>query len=193
VGQELALDAAAVDDPRAMSQPVDLGRLFDRCHRRLYALARRMSRDFEESRDLVQEAFLRAARRIDAVPQGASEAEAWLVRVLVNLCKDRQRRRVVREHHTRETAPQEASAGHEGPFVARATVRAALATLSARRRACVVLHHLEDLSVREVSELLGLQPVTVRWHLSAARRQLARWRERQRQRFAPGGGERHDR
>lgn len=193
VGRELALEAVLAEEARPVSPPVDLGPLFDRCHRRLYALACRMSRDAEESRDLVQEIFLRAARRIDAVPPGAAQAEAWLVRVLVNLCKDRRRRQAVRQHHARETAPQAPAANPEGPSVARATVQTALATLSARRCACVVLHYLEERSVREISELLGLQPVTVRWHLAAARRELARWRERQARALVPIGDERHGR
>ena len=194
VERELTLEMATLEDARPVRQPAELGPLFDRCHRRLYALARRMTHDPEDARDLVQEAFLRAARRIDALPRVAAEAEAWLVRVLVNLCKDRQRRLTVRKRHAGEVArPQATTTDAEAPCVARATVRAALATLPPRRRACLVLHELEQLSVREVAELLGLKPVTVRWHLSAARRQLARWRERQAQRPFPDGDARHDR
>ncbi len=167
-----------VDDARPLNEPVELGRLFDRCHRRLYTLARRMSHDSEDSRDLVQETFLRAARRVASVPTVGSEAEAWLVRVMINLCKDRQRRLVVRQRYARDVAPKVATEDPEAPSVARATVRAALATLPPQRRACIVLRELEGLSVQEVSQVLGLQAVTVRWHLSAARRQLARWRER---------------
>ncbi len=167
-----------VDDARPLNGPVELGPLFDRCHRRLYTLARRMSHDSEDSRDLVQETFLRAARRVASVPRADGEAEAWLVRVLINLCKDRQRRLVVRQRYARDVAPKAATEDPEAPSVARATVRAALATLPPKRRACIVLRELEGLSVQEVSQVLGLQAVTVRWHLSAARRQLARWRDR---------------
>jgi DNA-directed RNA polymerase specialized sigma24 family protein len=39
-----------------------LGTLFDVHHQRLYRLARRMSRSTDEARDLMQDAFLRAAR-----------------------------------------------------------------------------------------------------------------------------------
>jgi RNA polymerase sigma-70 factor (ECF subfamily) len=181
-----------VQESGASARP-ELGPLFDRCHRRLYALARRMSHDSEESHDLVQETFLRAARRIDSVPRVASEAEAWLVRVLVNLCKDRQRRLRVRQRHALENRPPEPARDAEAPWVARATVEAALATLPPRRRACLVLRELEQLTVREVSELLGLKPVTVRWHLSTAYRQLERWRERHAKAPAPKEAQSDDR
>jgi RNA polymerase sigma-70 factor (ECF subfamily) len=150
-----------------------LGRLFDAHHQRLFRLARRLSSDAEEARDLVQETFLRAARRPAAVPEGDSSGEAWLVRVLVNLCRDRFRRLSVR-HESRSAlaAPSTAQDPAEAA-VARASVAGALARLPARRRAVVVLAELEELPTVEVARLLGMAKVTVRWHLAAGRKQLA--------------------
>jgi RNA polymerase sigma-70 factor (ECF subfamily) len=153
-----------------------IGDLFDRHHQRLYGLARRLSSDREEAKDLVQEAFLRAARRPRAVPAEDHRAEAWLVRVVVNLCRDRYRRLAVRRRpdvvarirsHSVPTSP-------EARAVARASVETALATLEPRRRAVIVLRELEGLSVAEVARILCMNPGTVRWHHSAGRKQLAR-------------------
>jgi RNA polymerase sigma-70 factor (ECF subfamily) len=58
--------------------------------------------------------------------------------------------------------------------VARVAVQKALAQLSPRRRAVVVLHELDGRTAAEIARLLGLTPVTVRWHLHAARRDLKR-------------------
>ncbi|HYO12691.1 MAG TPA: RNA polymerase sigma factor [Thermoanaerobaculia bacterium] len=150
-----------------------LARLFDEHRDRLFRLARRLSSDREEARDLVQETFLRAARRPAAVPEGSQAGEAWLVRTLVNLCRDRYRRLGVRSRE-RERLVQEVETPHpEEAAVARAAVRAALERLSPRRRAVTVLHELEGTPVREVARLLGISEVTVRWHLLAARRELA--------------------
>jgi len=168
--------SAILDRPRPQTATDRLARLFDAHHERLFRLARRLSSDREEARDLVQEAFLRAARQPSAVPEGEQPEEAWLVRTLVNLCRDRYRRLGVRSRaaveirrEERETAPRHP----EEAAVARATVQAALARLSPRRRAVVVLHELEGVAVREVARLLGVAEVTVRWHLLAARRDLA--------------------
>lgn len=151
-----------------------LARLFDAYHERLFRLARRLAADREEARDLVQEAFLRAARRPGSIPAGDQPGEAWLVRTLVNLCRDRHRRVAVRSRAHAALARAEGDRGRmESAVVARATVQAALERLSPRRRAVVVLHEIEGTPVREVARLLGVAEVTVRWHLLAGRRELA--------------------
>ena len=157
-----------------MSDDDRLVGLFDAHHERLHRLARRLSRSREEASDLVQETYLRAARRIGTVPQGTAREEAWLVRVIVNLCRDAWRRAKVRgsEEPIADDHAVESS-GPEDVVVARATVQAALATLSPRRRAVIVLHELEERPVKEIAGLLGVSQVTVRWHLAAARKQLA--------------------
>ena len=151
-----------------------LGSLFDVHHQRLYRLARRMSRSGDEARDLVQDTFLRAARAPGAVPSGASAEEAWLVRVLVNLCRDRWRQTANRDRLDRATAPTRIeSTDPEAALVARSVVWHALATLHPRRRAVLVMHELEGSPVEVIARTLGVTSVTVRWHLSKGRRQLA--------------------
>jgi RNA polymerase sigma-70 factor (ECF subfamily) len=163
---------AGIDEPAPAER---LGRLFDAHHQRLYRLARRMTGDAEEGRDLVQEAFLRAARRPASIPWPEAAAEAWLVRVVVNLCRDRHRRRGVREARRHRLPRPLAGAEPESTALARATVEAALSRLSPRQRAVVLLRELEDRPTAEVARLLGLTRVTVRWHLAQARKTLARW------------------
>lgn len=167
--------AVAVPDADADTASERLAALFDAHHRRLYIVARRLSADAEDARDLVQEAFLRAARTLSSVPRGASAEEAWLVRVLINLARDRWRRAANRRRldaAAHATAP--APVDPEAPFVARSVVWDALNSLSPRRRAVLVLHELEGQSVAEISRLLGVTSVTVRWHLSKGRREMVR-------------------
>jgi len=153
-----------------------IGALFDRHHERLYRLARRMSGDPEEARDLVQEVFLRAARRPRKIPIDTGAGEAWLVTVMVNLCRDRHRRRVVRDRARTALGPGTTERSDpESAAVARATVRKALRRLTPKRRAVIVLHELEGEPIARIAPLLGMAQVTVRWHLSLGRRELAKW------------------
>src|SRR5262245_8923238 len=120
-----------------------LGTLFDAHHQRLYRLARRLSGSADEARDLVQDTFLRAARAPASVPAGPAAEEAWLVRVLINLCRDRWRQTANRERLDRSTAPRGIhTADPEAALVARSVVWTALATLDPRRRAVLVMHEL---------------------------------------------------
>lgn len=155
-----------------------LASLFDAHHRRLWRLARRLVDEAEEAHDLVQDAFLRAARHRASLPLDDAGAEAWLVRSLVNLCHDRRRRRRVRRERRDEAlaapgALPAAAPDPEGAAVARATVERAMATLPPRRRAVLLLHELEGLPAARIAQLLGIGRVTVRWHLAKARADLA--------------------
>jgi RNA polymerase sigma factor (sigma-70 family) len=150
--------------------------LFDTHHQRLYRLARRLAASADEARDLVQETFLRVARRPEVVPRGASGEEAWLVRVLVNIARDGWRRRAVQRGYRERHAGAEATGRVPSPedaFIARRTVWTALLQLDPRRRAVMVLHELEGVAPPDIARLLGVAAVTVRWHLSRGRRELA--------------------
>jgi RNA polymerase sigma-70 factor (ECF subfamily) len=163
--------------PIAISgSPADrLAALFDTHHDRLYRLARRLVPTADEARDLVQETFLHVARAPMSVPHGCPDEEAWLVRVLVNIRRDQWRKAAVRKQHWDELKrPPEIGAHEEDALVARAAVWTALDALAPRRRAVIVMHELEGLDVSEIGVLLGISAVTVRWHLSKARRELAR-------------------
>src|SRR5687768_12071786 len=93
---------ALLDRTDSVTDTDRLAELFDSHQRRLFQLALRLCSDREEARDLVQEAFLRAARQPRAVPGGEPAGEAWLVRTLVNLCRDRYRRLAVRSRARQE-------------------------------------------------------------------------------------------
>jgi RNA polymerase sigma-70 factor (ECF subfamily) len=152
-----------------------LGTLFDIHHPRLFRLARRLSRSADEARDLVQETFLRAARSPGSIPAGEA-AEAWLVRVLVNIQRDEWRRQSAKKRLDPEgeaEAARPVAPDSEAAFVAKSTVWRALERLAPRRRAAIVMYELEGVTIPAIARQLGVSAVTVRWHLSMGRRELA--------------------
>jgi RNA polymerase sigma-70 factor (ECF subfamily) len=161
---------AAPDDDSAER----LAALFEGHHQRLYRLARRLSRSPDDARDAVQDAFVRAAQKLASVPRGSASEEAWLVRVLVNICRDRWRQLANRNRlDARERAWPAATPSDEARLVAHNTVWRALEKLPVRRRAVLVMYELEGMPVASISRALGIHPVTVRWHLSRGRNELA--------------------
>ncbi len=168
---------------RAVALPVDqmdgqrrdrLADLFD-CHEdRLYRLARRLTASADEARDLVQDTFFKAARSLQSVPEGPASEEAWLVRVLVNIRRDDWRKTSVRRRAAAKLRAEPASypSSLESALIAKRAVWAALDRLHPRRRAIVVMHEIEGMSHGAVGACLGVSALTVRWHLSMARREL---------------------
>jgi RNA polymerase sigma-70 factor (ECF subfamily) len=174
------MDGQAISMPVAVDRPPEdvaarVGTLFDLHHQRLFKLARRLSRCSEDARDIVQETFLRAARSPSSVPTGAPNEEAWLVRVLINICRDRWRQNAVRVRaRSSGSVHAEPAVDPEPPLIAQSLVRHALAALPPRRRAILILYELEGTTIPAIARLVGVTPVTVRWHLSIGRREMAR-------------------
>lgn len=170
------LEAGLIGEAGVTAPVERLAGLFDMHADRLYRLARRLTTNAEDARDLVQDTFVRAARSCHSIPVGDACEEAWLVRVLVNLQRDRWRRTAMRAHHdaaNAHTADANRRSNQESALIARTTVWRALERLPPRRRAILVLHELEGLDVRAIASLLHITPITVRWHLSRGRRDLS--------------------
>jgi RNA polymerase sigma-70 factor (ECF subfamily) len=173
------MNGQAIAMPAAVNRPHDaaarVGALFDAHHQRLFKLARRLCAGTEDARDAVQETFLRAARSPQSIPAGAPNEEAWLVRVLINICRDRWRQSAVRTRaRMNGTLSREAAVDPEPHLIAQSMVRQALDALSPRRRAILVLYELEGTAIPAIAKLVGVTPVTVRWHLSIGRREMAK-------------------
>jgi RNA polymerase sigma-70 factor (ECF subfamily) len=169
-----AITMAAAESP-GEDPSLRLGVLFDAHHQRLYRLARRLAACADDARDLVQETFLRAARSPASIPEGAPHEAAWLVRVLINIARDRWRRNAVqRRGEPRQQCSGQRATNPESAAVAHATVWRALERLTPRRRAILVMYELEGMTIPAISTLLGVAAVTVRWHLSRGRHELAK-------------------
>jgi RNA polymerase sigma-70 factor (ECF subfamily) len=170
MGDALVVFGVAEPQPAAAER---LAQLFDAHQARLYRLARRMLPSADAARDAVQDTFLRAAKYSRAIPTAAPNDEAWLVRILINICRDSWRKEAVRRRTAIEPIVTDHGAS-EAALVARATIWRALEALAPRRRAILVLYELEGMPIPSIAQLLGITSVTVRWHLSVGRRELAR-------------------
>jgi RNA polymerase sigma-70 factor (sigma-E family) len=131
--------------------------------------------DAGEAEDLVQECLLKVARRWRRV-RGMAQPRAFARRILVNLALDDARGRARRRGEL-DGAP----AVGDGPardllvgLETRAELIDALARLTPRQRAVLVLRYFNDLTEAQTAEVLGCSPGTVK---SNASRGLARLRE----------------
>ena len=167
-----ALPVISASDPAER-----LASLFDVHHDRLYRLARRLASSTDDALDLVQETFLKAARFPNSIPAGTANEEAWLVRVLINIRRDQWRKTSIRDRHDKAGfGGSHLATGGQDPevaLIAKSAVWQALDVLPPRRRGIVVMYELEGLAIPVIAALLGISSITVRWHLSMGRRDLA--------------------
>lgn len=144
----------------------DFDAFFRAEHPRLVAIGLALTGDRETARDLAAEAMWRAHRSWATL----DTPHAWVRRVVANLATD-QGRRLTRERAALARVAAAPTVTTAEPASAR--FWAAVRALPNRQQAAVVLHYLEDRSVRDVADTLGIAEGTVKATLSSARRTLA--------------------
>lgn len=150
---------------------------------RLLATARRMLRDEEEARDVVQETFLAAFRSIGSF-SGGSKLSTWLHSIATNAALMRLRTRRRRpEARIDDLLPRFDETGHwadeppawDPPADAldsrrlRAAVRRCIDRLPETHRTILLLRDVEDLSTAEAADQLGITETAVKLRLHRAR------------------------
>ena len=125
-----------------------------------------------DAEEVAQDAFVRLLEHWGKVRDYA-DPEAWLRTVAVRVLVSRHRRRQVAARGLAVLGRRAAPALHAAGPGHDMELEEALAGLPVDRRAVLVLHHLYDLPVAEVAELLHVPTGTVKSRLSRARAALA--------------------
>ncbi len=141
---------------------------------RMLGLATRMLRDRSEAEDVAQEALLRVWRNAGVWRPERARFDTWLHTIVLNLCRDRLRRRRERtSHDIPETADPRADAetglleAERGDAVARA-----IAALPERQREAILLVHYQDLPGKEAAAALEISIEALESLLARGRRTL---------------------
>lgn len=163
--------------------------LVDQYQAQAIRLAFSLLGNYEDARDVSQEAFINAYRSLSRF-RGTARFSTWLYRIVVNECKDAWKRRARRPAiaaRVGERDPADPSA--DGLFVdvddpsASPSDRAmnqelsqrlstAIRALPAQQRTAFVLHHLHGLALEEVGGVMGCRVGTVKSHVFRATERL---------------------
>ena len=155
------------------------GSVFDELHERhrerMFRVAHRITRHREDAQDAVQESFLSAYVHLKKFDERA-RFSTWLTRIAINaaLMKIRENR-VSREVRAVELSacvpnPEEVCARTEQ----KAALRDAIAKLRPTLRSVVELHDLQEHSLHETAEALGISVTAAKGRLFHARATLRR-------------------
>jgi len=144
---------------------------------RLFSLALRMLGNPADAEDLLQEIFLSAHRKLDSY-RGDAALGTWLYRLAMNQILDHVRSRAARTGQLTDGLDDASmladASGHRlaDRAISRIDLERALAELPEGCRAAFVLHDVEGLEHREVSEVLGIAEGTSKSQVHKARLRL---------------------
>ena len=191
-------DAAAVSDLRAWSEKqliaaaksgrrAPFGELCERHMKQVSCVTRRIIRNREDAEDAAQECFLNAFVHLKDF-DGRSQFATWLTRLAINaalmkLRKNRGAREIpidepnpsfesVTQREFRDDAPdpEESCSLRERKRI----VKSAISDLRPRARRVVELHQLQEHSLRETAQILGISTAAVKARMFHARVALHR-------------------
>jgi RNA polymerase sigma-70 factor (ECF subfamily) len=148
-------------------QPFD--ELVRRHQVKIHDLCYKMLRNYDDAKDLAQETFLKAYRKINKF-DGRAKFSTWLYRIAVNNCLNF----LKKQRPTEELFDEITGSGKDDPVERykskkfRERIRNAVAKLPEVQKAVFTLRTLEDLSYQEVSDILKkpISTVKVNHHLA---------------------------
>lgn len=138
----------------------------------LFAVAHRILRDVDRAEDALQDALVIAWRDLRGL-RDPDRFDAWLGRVLVNVCVGQASRERRRTANLRVLPIEGPAAPDDLLSVAdRDQLERGFRRLSPDQRAVIVLHHFAGYAPAEIAETLGIPPGTARSRLHNAHRAM---------------------
>lgn len=169
--RQIERDGVAAGDPGDLGDLGDLGAFADAHGQALTRFAYLLTGGRDAAEDLVQTVLLRLMSRGIA---DLADPVAYARRSLVNEHRDQLRRNTHRAAHRATHEPPPDLVRDPASAEDRLAVLAALAVLTARERAAVVLRYYEDLADQDIAGLLGCSRATVRSLIHRATPKLRR-------------------
>lgn len=171
-------------DQRAFAELVDLYK------DKIFHLAYRMLSNRHESEDVVQDTFLRVYKNLDRYDEN-QKFSTWIYRIATNLCVDRLRKRKPTYSLDAEMNDKEGIDGYamipsddrtpETEFMLTETqvmIRQAIESLPAKYKTVMILRYLQELSLQEISDVLGMPITTIKTRVHRGREFMRKKLER---------------
>jgi RNA polymerase sigma-70 factor (ECF subfamily) len=162
--------ARDTDDGRVISlgEPHTFESFFHDHHRDLYAAMWLITRNRQEAEEVMQDAFLRLWERWDRV-ESLDDPEGYLYRTAMNVFRSRKRRAALALRRLGQAPPPDDLLDS---IERREVLVKALASLTPRERAAVVMTDVLGFSSQEAAKALGIKSATVRVLASRGRARM---------------------
>ncbi|MCB0770542.1 MAG: RNA polymerase sigma factor [Flavobacteriales bacterium] len=174
-------DEALVDLVKGAMDADTFGLLYDRFAPKVYRKCLSMTRDKDIAHDLTHDIFLKAFLNMNKF-DGRSKFGTWLYRITYNYCLDHLRRKqrdpVAPDVDFQGITPRDEERNEEQLLGLRADrLEEVLAGIDVTDRAILLFKYQEDMSIKDLTELLEMSESAVKMRLFRAReRALAQYK-----------------
>jgi len=131
--------------------------------------------DIVECEDIIQEVFLTCYKNLASFRHEASY-KTWLIRITINKCKDHRKRwsikNLVYKPEIKEVEPQQTIEGQYIDEEYSKEIVAQIAKLSGKYKEVLILYYYEELTMKEISEVLEININTVKSRLLRGKESL---------------------
>ncbi|WP_224489420.1 RNA polymerase sigma factor [Robertkochia flava] len=150
-------------------------KLYDKYCEAMYTISVRYLGNPDDARDITQEAFIKAFRKLEQY-RGEVTFGAWLKRIVINKCIDHLKSKALQVQSLDEGFLQVA-AEEEGHWevedsISVDQVKEAMESLPERYRYVLMLYLIEGYDHQEIAEILGITENTSRTQLMRGKRKL---------------------
>lgn len=166
-------------------EPQAFETLVRRHQKKMFNIAYRMTGNYDDASDIVQESFLSAYKAIKTF-RGEAKFSTWLYGIVVNHSRNRMRHTSGKTYHEPVSLDQDMSPGHDARPIDPASgdipvidlmiqketqkkVQQCINGLEKDHREVLVLRDIQGFSYEEITVMLGLPDGTVKSRLSRAR------------------------
>jgi RNA polymerase sigma factor (sigma-70 family) len=151
---------------------------------RVYHQALGMLGNTQDAEEASQDVFIKALKNMKLF-EGRSKLSTWLYQIAYTTCLDvlKKRKRQPRETEIEDDSTSTWDSMNDGlksleQEDQRGIIDSALQRLDPKDSALVNLYHLQELSIKEVSEITNINPGAIKVRLLRARKKLAAYLER---------------
>ncbi|MCH7496945.1 MAG: sigma-70 family RNA polymerase sigma factor [Candidatus Marinimicrobia bacterium] len=178
--QDELIAACQRGDKRAFEE------LFLQHYERVYRMGLRYTGNTQEAEDITQDVFVKVLRDLIQF-KGGSKFHTWLYRVTLNVCRDKERQRLryyrqyadtsvdgegAADGADRDMNLEKVSKNQRWQMDTQELLQYALSQLSPKLRTVIILKHIEELSLLDISGILNCSLGTVSSRLNRGRTRL---------------------
>ncbi len=134
-------------------------------------IAKKMTQNEFDAEDLLQDSLIRAYKFIDSFEPGTN-SKAWLYRIMKNLFINFNRKKQAHPSYSLETVTHEPSVNETQSSLQYYEVMKLIESIKDEYRQVIILFHLEEFSLLEISKELKWPLGTVKSRLHRARKEF---------------------